>query len=298
MIADLDDTIRQLLKQELPIKNNEIEVSFDQPKREWSARLARPAVNLYLYDLRENHTLRQHHWERLPPADGTGDRAARLKRSPMRVDCHYMLTAWASDPEDEHRLLTRCLVTLFRFPILPEDRLVGGIREPLFDVQARLASHDKLTNPAEVWSALDNEMRPSVSYIVTLALDPWKLEIRQEPVVRTLTLHTGQSPPYRYSLFNETRDELTLIGGTLRDRGQDGAPAAGIQVAIKGTGLFATTDEQGRYRLGSLPSGEYTLVAWPAIGRPEEKRITVPAADHQGKQVGPGDYDLEIGKKR
>jgi hypothetical protein len=66
MIADLDETIRQLLIAELPIKNGEIDVSFDQPKREWSARLSKPAVNFFLYDMRENATLRQHQWERMP----------------------------------------------------------------------------------------------------------------------------------------------------------------------------------------------------------------------------------------
>ena len=28
---------------------------------------------------------------------------------PFRVDCTYMLTSWATIPEDEHRLLTRSL---------------------------------------------------------------------------------------------------------------------------------------------------------------------------------------------
>ena len=63
-------------------------------------------------------------------------------------------------------------------------------------------------------------------------------------------------------------------------------PLAGIDVAIKGTGLFAKTDEQGRYTLGSLPTGEYTLVSWPLKGKPNEKKIAVPAQD--------GNYDLEI----
>ena len=172
MLEDLDETIRQLLIAEMPVKNGEIEISFDQPKREWSARLSKPTLNLFLYDVRENNTLRQHQWERLPGNGSNG--SARLKRTPFRVDCTYMLTTWASIPEDEHRLMTRCLLALFRFPILPEDRLVGDLRNPPFDIQAFLARHDRLTNPAEVWSALDNEMRPSVSYIVTLALDPWK----------------------------------------------------------------------------------------------------------------------------
>lgn len=294
MIADLDETIRQLLKEELPIKNNEIEVSFDQPKRENSAKWTKPTVNLFLYDLRENNVLRQHQWEQIANAN-RGDNRCRRKRSPMRVDCFYMLTAWAADPEDEHRLLSRCLLALFRFPTLREDRLLGSLRNPPYDIQARLASHDKLTNPAEVWSALDNEMRPSISYVVTLALDPWT-EVKDDSIVRTLTLRSGQSntlPRYQ-RLIDETRGELSFIGGTVRDKAQDGAPIAGIEVAIKGTGLFDTTDEQGRFTLGSLPRGEYTLVAWPPEGKPKEKRITVPAITEDGKPATDGNYDLEI----
>jgi hypothetical protein len=294
MITDLDETIRQLLKEELPIKNNEIEVSFDQPKRENSAKWTKPTVNLFLYDLRENNVLRQPQWEQI--ANGNrGDNRNRRKRSPMRVDCFYMLTTWAADPEDEHRLLSRCLLALFRFPVLPGDRLVGSLRNPPYDIQARLASHDKLTNPAEVWSALDNEMRPSISYVITLALDPWT-EVKEDSIVRTLTLRSGQSStlPRHQRLIEETRGELSFIGGTVRDTAQDGAPIGGIEVAIKGTGLFDTTDEQGRFTLGSLPRGQYTLIAWPPEGKPKEKRITVPVIGDDGKPVTDGDYDLEI----
>lgn len=286
MIADLDETIRQLLIAELPVKNGEVEISFDQPKREWSARISKPTVNLFLYDVRENATLRQHQWERMPSVNG--DHLARLKRTPFRVDCFYMLTTWAAEPEDEHRLLTRALMALFRFPILPEDRLIGSLKNPIFEIQARLASHDRLTNPAEVWSSLDNELRPSVSYIVTLALDPWK-EI-EGPIVRTLTLRTGQAGrlPRRRELISEVPpDEQIFIGGTLRDKSKGNQPAVGVTVAIKGTGLFATTDAEGQYTLGSLQPGEYTLVAWTEEGKPKEKKITVPPKD--------GDYDLEIG---
>jgi hypothetical protein len=197
-----------------------------------------------------------------------------------------MLTAWASVPEDEHRLLTRCLLALFRFPVLPEDRLVGSLRNPPFDIQAALARHDRLTNPAEVWSALDNEMRPSVSYIVTLSLDPWK-EITA-PVVRTRTLRTGQSNtlPSQRQLTEETRAEMQSIGGQITEAGKDGAPVSGVDVAIKGTGLFAKTDREGRFVLGSLPPGSYTLVAWPAKGKPKEKKISIPEKE--------GNYDMAI----
>jgi hypothetical protein len=275
-----------LLIAELPVKNGEIDISFDQPKREWSARISKPTVNFFLYDVRENATLRQHQWERMPASNG--DNLARLKRTPFRVDCYYMLTTWAAEPDDEHRLLTRALMALFRFPIVPEDRLVGSLKNPPFEIQARLANHDRLTNPAEVWSSLDNELRPSVSYIITLALDPWK-EITG-PVVRILTLRTGQAGdlPRKPEFLPEARhDEMIFIGGTLRDKSKGNTPVAGVEVAVKGTGLFATTDREGQFTLGSLQPGEYTLVAWSGEGKPKEKRITVPPKD--------GDYDLDIG---
>lgn len=284
MFDDLDETIRQLLIAEMPVKNGEIELSFDQPKRQWSGRLSKPTLNLFLYDVRENAVLRQHQWERLP--GDRSDGAAQLKRTPLRVDCTYMLTAWATVPEDEHRLLTRGLLALFRFPILPEDRLVGALRNPPFDIQTRLASHDKLTNPAEVWSSLDNEMRPSISYMVTLALDPWK-EITS-PVVVTRSLRTGQSTnlPRARRLQDQTREEMEFIGGKVTEGDGQGLPVAGIKVAVKGTGLLAKTDPEGRFLLGSLPPGKYTLVASPPEGKPKEKKIIIPEKE--------GNYDIEI----
>lgn len=277
MIADLDETIRKLLQQELPIKNGEIEIKFDQPKREWSARLNRPTVNIFLYDLRENPVLRQHGWEQIA-GNGNGrvdHQLAHLKRTPFRVDCFYMLTTWASDPEDEHRLLSSALMALFRFPVIPADRLVGGLKNQPFEIQARLANHDRLTNPAEVWSSLDNEMRPSISYIITLAMDPWS-EITA-PLVRSFTMRSGQAIglPELPSLREGTERERIDLGGSLQ-AAKGGEPLAGIQVAVKGTGLYTTTDTSGRFRLGSLPPGSYTIIVWPAEGRPIEKPITLP----------------------
>lgn len=282
MIADLDETLRQLLVAELPIKNGEIDIQFDQPKREWSARLTKPTINLFLYDVRENTTLRQHQWEAVK--NGRGAPASR-KRTPFRVDCCYMLTIWAAEPEDEHRLLTRVMLTLFRYPILTKDRLVGSMQNQPFDVAAQLAVPDRLTNPAEVWSALDNEIRPTIPYLVTIALDPWT-EVTG-PIVRTFTLRTGQSrtlPLQPVLDADGVAAEVSYIAGIVHAK--NGDPQVNIEVAVKGTGFLTTTDNEGRYILGGLPSGAYTLVAWPASGKPRQKQVTIPAAS--------GDYDIEI----
>jgi hypothetical protein len=289
MIADLDETIRELLLTDLAIKNGGIDISFDQPKQEWSARLNRPTINLFLYDVRENPMLRQHQWEQVANGNGNRNQASR-KRSPFRIDCLYMLTTWVKDqPEEEHRLLTRCMMVLFRYPNLPEDRLIGSLRHPPYNIQAQLASHDKLTNPAEVWSALDNELRPSVPYVVTIALDPWD-EV-SGGLVRTLTMRYGQAEelPQQHRLGPDPgRVDANLIGGVVRGKGKDGGPLVGVEVAVKGTGLFATTDEQGRFVLGAMPPGEYTLVAWPAKGKPKESKIVVPIKQPDST------YDIEL----
>lgn len=283
MFADLDETIKQLLKEEIPIKNGEIDIQFDQPTREWSARLSKPTLNLFLYDVRENNTLRQHQWQEVRSGNGS----VTQKRSPMRVDCLYMLTAWGNDPSDEHRLLTRAMLALFRFPILPEDRLVGTLQKPPYDILAQLARHDRLTNPAEVWSSLDNELRPSISYIITLALDPWKEYTG--PAVQSFILNTGQTrslPRYDRLDPEDTRNRLAFLGGTVRS-GKAGEPVAGITVALKGTGYTTTTRSDGRYILHGFPPGEYTLIAWPEDGKPKEKKIRTPIEKS-------ADFDIEI----
>jgi hypothetical protein len=293
MIDDLDETIHQLLIAEMPVKNGEVEISFEQPRRENTSRWNRPTVNLFLYDLRENHILRQHAWERLPDGNGHPNQA-RLKRTPLRVDCAYMITTWAAVPEDEHRLLARCLLALFRFPTLPADRLVGSLSNPPFDIQARLASHDKLTNPAEVWSAMDNEIRPTVSYVITLALDPWQ-EI-SGPLVRTLNLQTGQAAglPQQTGFVDSTLTELMWVGGTVRNRARAGTGLEGVKIVIKESGHTTTTDRQGRFTLGSLSPGEYTLVAYPPTGKATEKEIVIPAQGEAMDREKVANYDLEL----
>lgn len=282
MLADLDDTLRDLLIRELPVRNNEIDIKFDQPTREWSARLTKPTINLFLYDVRENNTLRQHQW--VPTGNGTPSTSSR-RRTPFRVDCTYMVTTWAAEAEDEHRLLSAALMALFRHPILEEHLLTEPLKDQPYEIQARVAVHDRLTNPAEVWGSLDNEIRPSVPYIITLALDPWA-EVTG-PLVRAFTLRTGQAQGLPWEPGLQTiAAEMTTLGGAILTK--SGAPVAGITVAVRDTGLLAETDAEGRYSLGPLPPGDYTIVAWPAQGKARTQAITVPL----GPEVKASDIDF------
>ena len=281
MIADLDQSIEKLITTEFPIKNGEIDIAFDQPKREWSARLARPTINFFLFDIRENNVLRQHQWEKMAQLPGNGGPPhIQQKRTPFRINCHYIITSWAANPKDEHRLLSRTLLTLLRYPILPESSLSGDLKTQPFKIQAQLVSHDRLTNPAELWGSMDNEIRPSMSYLLTVAADPWA-EVTG-PAVTSYTMKTGIAENLPGPRINgETAVITHHIAGTITT---EDTPQAGITVAIKNTGFVTTTNNEGQYILGSLLEGDHTLVAWTTKGKPIEKSITVPGAG----------YDIEL----
>jgi hypothetical protein len=62
MIIDLDETIKQIMIKKGAVDPVEVDISFETPKREWSASISKPTINLYLYDMRENHELRGTEW--------------------------------------------------------------------------------------------------------------------------------------------------------------------------------------------------------------------------------------------
>jgi hypothetical protein len=78
---------------------------------------------------------------------------------------------------------------------------------------------------------------------------------------------------------------MVTIGGTVRSE-PDKQPFAGLEVAIKGTGFFTSTDSEGRFTLGSVPPGEYTIVLWKPDGKIQQKKVTIPSED--------GNYDMEV----
>jgi hypothetical protein len=299
MIEELDRTIERLLEAEFPIRNGEIEIKFEQPSRTWSEtkrNKKKPTLNLFLFDIRENNVLRQHQWEQVNELENG---RKQFKRTPFRFDCHYMLTSWAENLADEHQILSQAMDALLRNPILPPTYLAGRLQHQVFDIQTRLASHDRLTNPAELWSALDNELRPSVSYVVTITKDPWQEQIRtaEEPV-RTRHLHTYQ----RRHRPATAVDKVDITGQIRSARG----PAADINVILTAQTTeqpwqyVAVTGENGRYQLQSVQPGNYLLTAWASdTGQAQEKvgerGVIVPAAIRIIAENGT--FNIRIGRE-
>src|SRR5919108_4498736 len=88
MLADLDETLRVLLKRELERHGFDgVDIAFDAPARDWSSQLSSPTVNLFLYDLRESHEHRPTEWRK----DSSNGRAREV-RPPMMMECSYSVT--------------------------------------------------------------------------------------------------------------------------------------------------------------------------------------------------------------
>lgn len=271
MISDLDETIKQLLIKKGGIDPAAVDIDFKTPDREWSASISKPTVNVYLYDIRENHQLRG--TEFAITRDGNGN--ATRKKNPSRVDLAYLITAWTSDIVDEHHLLWNVLVTLFRYPELPGDVMAGQLLGQEYPIKTTTAQPDGLfNNPADFWSALDNEIKPSINYVVTVPLD--LAMAFTAPLVRAKILEF--KPP------DTDAESLVQISGIVHEAGKptQGIPEA--KVVAKEAGMTAVTDEQGRYYFPKLAAGEHTFQVLLTGKEVRETSVTVPGTS----------YDLEV----
>jgi hypothetical protein len=171
VINDLDSTLEGLLGHDLP----GVTVSFDTPDGTFAPSL--PTVDLFLYDVRENRELRENDWavERAEPT------AVTRRQPPVRIDCSYLVTAWASDTRNEHLLLSRVVRVLLRYPVLPSEALVGTLQnqEPPLPTSTLTPGH--LQSAAEFWQAMGGKPKAAFNYTVTIGMEVF--EAIEAPVV-------------------------------------------------------------------------------------------------------------------
>jgi hypothetical protein len=252
MLPDLHATLQRLIHERGQIDPAEVDVRFDAPTKDWIERLTRPTVSCFLHDLRENAALRQSTFQ-TTRVNGRSER----RLAPRRIDAHYLVSAHASEPEDEHRLLWRVLATLLRHPEIPADVLPAALVAPDPPLATRIADPDDTTRSLDLWNA-------ALNYVVTMPLD---LDVTLEaPLVLTRIL--------RFPRGNG--ETSTRIAGIVSDR--DGTPLPGITVAREGSAVGAVTDREGRFALSNVPHGPLRLfVARPGTD-PQAVALTVPSA--------------------
>jgi hypothetical protein len=171
MLADLDNAIARLLKQELaPDLANKITVTFNVPDANFPPKgLNLPALNLYLYDLRENLEQRSNEVTVVRQPNGTIIETP----PPVRVDCSYIVTAWtdprATDPAtDEHAILGQVMAVLLAHPVIQSDAEKGGLQTANVPTPAKGLRPDNRLDTASLIQLMGGRHKLSLNYTVTI----------------------------------------------------------------------------------------------------------------------------------
>jgi hypothetical protein len=272
MLADLDESLRRLLRRELERNGfGNVAVVFDAPAREWAATLSGPTVNLFLYDLREASDLREAEWR-----EHRSNGSARMSRPPLRLECSYAVTAWTRAIQDEHRLLSQVLAVLFAYERLPSDCLAGDLAEPAaqpYPLKTRIGAARE-DGKADFWNAIGGSYKASIDFLVTLSCEPGVV-VQRGPEVRSRRLRSR-----RLGAEHNLVEELQTVDGIVVDEDAS-APIADAWLALPDAAKWAHTADDGRFSFQGLAVGAYRCRVRASDGSEGETELSIPTTSRE-----------------
>ncbi|GAO11949.1 DUF4255 domain-containing protein [Streptomyces lydicamycinicus] len=165
MMHEVDEAIRRVLCGGV-LPDGTGDVAFEAPTRDWAARRNAPTLNAYLYDIREDVARRERGTVAERDAGGV---VVRRRQPPRWFRLSYLVTAWTTRPEDEHRLLSAALGCLLSHEILPAAALPDALRGLEVSIPLTVAvPPPESRSIADIWSALGGELKPSLDVVVTV----------------------------------------------------------------------------------------------------------------------------------
>jgi hypothetical protein len=107
---------------------------------------------------------------------------------PIRIDCSYLITAWASKSvqnpaEDEHRLLGEIVQVLVRHRTIPAAVLQGSLHGQEPPLRTKVLQTANLQSLGEFWQALGGRPKAALHYSVTMSIPAAEPIIVGPPVV-------------------------------------------------------------------------------------------------------------------
>jgi Pvc16 N-terminal domain/Carboxypeptidase regulatory-like domain len=283
MIDDLSQTLRTILTQHGPDPLKSAQIVFDRPADPFTPQ--QTTVDLFLYDIREDVELRSNE----PVFERTNGQVI-THALPLRVACSYLVTAWPGGETGdaavllEQRLLSQTLQVFAGQPTIDPKFLQGSLKgqEPPLPLVTALVDPQK--NLSEFWTALGNKLRPSLTVKVTISITNL-FPSKTEPLVITEDLRLGiRSAAGEESLTSTTLTERFRIGGRVTDASSQPVPAA--LVTIVELDLAARTDAGGRFVLGMIKPGDFTVRVKTATAE-SNFPIKVPAPSEE-------DYNIQL----
>jgi hypothetical protein len=224
MINEVDEALRNLVRADV-VNGADVDVLFEAPTRDWAARRNTPAVDLYLYDIRED--LRQREIGMLERRNEKGIVVER-RQPPRYFKLAYLITAWTQRPEDEHRLLSAVLACFLRHDIMPESALTPTLRDLEAPLQVSIAyPPPENRQVSDVWSSLGGDLKPSVDLVITMAMSPDTMYEIAQAVMAPLRLRAVGHTTY------DVEDDVRHLPDPVDDEPAGAAPASMAGVGSK-----------------------------------------------------------------
>jgi Pvc16 N-terminal domain/Carboxypeptidase regulatory-like domain len=270
MIRYLSETLKAVLQDPgLAIQFPELagaDVLFDRPLDTFNP--AKLTVNLFLYDVRENTELRSNEFD-VEIKNGL----AISHPAALRLNCSYLVTAWATAgpdlPLQEHRLLTQVLTVLSRYPTIPGQFLKGSLVGQ-FPPLPMVALHpDALKNLAEFWSSLGSKLRASLTVTATISV-PVFTDVDDFLVTTHMTNYVHGAPP--------VVETLIQVGGRVLDNTKQGIAGALVDLMDGGEIVLRTTsNNDGEFDFAEVVAGTHTVRVAATGFQLQTQPFTVPA---------------------
>lgn len=252
MIHVVDKALESFLRRAVPLTDETVDISFAAPDRTWGAALTRPTTNVFLWEINRNPGVLRTGLEQRANADG---RVERRPATPI-VDLHYLVTAWATEIEDEHRLLGSVLACVLGHSHLGEEDLPDALAGHRCNLA--LAPPDTHV-PGEFWSALDGRLKPGIQLVLSLPFDvfTWSATATPAESVGAGLGRMPPRPPARAGTGPNVGPVVSLsrrrINGTLVMEGRAPIPpgAADDEAAPEGAETAAGTDSASDRKEGA-----------------------------------------------
>ncbi len=243
MLELIDEGLEAFFRGSVPLSPVDVDVAFEAPDKDWSAKLTRPTVNLFLWDIRRSVNSRS--GMRTVEVDGT---MVHQPAHPV-VELRYLITAWTSDHSDERGLLAGVMRALLTYGAIPRDYLPSAfdkLEVPILTMARVGEDH------MDVFKALQGQLKPGINVVLTTQFDTG-FSIPAGPPVGALETALGRPG----SDFERRRRVAGEVVDAV-DRGLVGA-------VVRAPGDMTQVNPRGQFLLRANAGDEIVLESEPAL---------------------------------
>lgn len=235
-------------------------VSFAPPTPEWAGKQTNPALNLFLFDIREDLSGRGG-----DEVDVRDDQGQIIGRQPpvRRYQLSYLVSAWAKDAEEEHQMLGAILATVPNSAAIPDEHLKGRLVEQGLTVRVEVGVPVSGAQAWDLWSALGTPPRTALEIVVTAPLLP--------------DLRTDLAPPARKLDLGVSKEQPGALGGPPVPVAETPAPARAAPASGPGS-------KRGKAK--AQPEAETGEAPPPLGARPGKRWATFKVREHVPTEPG------------